>query len=335
MLFNSTNIVNFVTKQNNLGMGFTIREANVNDALVIFEMTKKFHEESMLRTEPFTNTLESFIRDCFTDSFSVKFFLAEFKDNVLGYCLYLPAYNVISGPSIMIPDIYIKKEYRGIGVSTFLYSRVFDIAFNGHSNVIKWLVNLKEKNVEVQKRIGVYVDEDVLVLHIDKSNLKSYLDEFLVKEKYAIRLAKTYELPEIFDLINALVIESNRNLQTDIYQLMNAVFSNSMIKILVATENDVVKGFMSFHEFYSTNVGKSLVVDKVFVQLDQRQQKVGVSLLNGVFEYAYNNGYSKVESDISKFEIEKIEGLKDHGIFPYDNVRVARYRREEFEKFYK
>jgi predicted GNAT superfamily acetyltransferase len=96
----------------------------------------------------------------------------------------------------------------------------------------------------------------------------------------------------------------------------------------------MVSGFMSFFESYDTYCGKTLIVDQVFVREEVRGKGIAHSLLTGVFEYAYANGFSKVETSISQYEVETIERLKEVNVYPYDNLRIAHYLKEEYKKLY-
>lgn len=319
-------------------MKFIIRNATINDAESLFEMTKLFHEESRLRNEPYINTLEKFIKDCFNSkNIRIKILVAEFKDNILGYCSYLNSYALITGPSVIMPETFIKKEYRKLGISIFLYSKIFDVAYNNKSTVINWGVNLlHERTIKIEEKMGAKIERDTMVLNIDRNHMKQYINHASETKSYDIHFVKSYELPDVFNCIQYLAEEINQELQTDIYKIIENVSSSpSIINIIVATRNDEVIGFISFYESYYTNSGKKIIIDVVYVIPELRKDKIAVSLLAKVFEYAYDNNFNKVESFISKYEVEKIEGLKEYGIYPYDNLRRASFNRESFKELYK
>ncbi len=317
-------------------MSFTVRNANVNDAAIIYEMITLYQEEVNIRNSKFTNSLESFINDCFGNDSIVHFFIAEFQENILGYCGYTHSYNITSGPSINILEVFVKKEYRNIGVSVFLFSKVIDVAFANNSFLIKWAISLKdEKLVAVEEKAGVFINKDILILNISNENLKKHLTIFNKKQAFEVRLVKSYELPDVFECVKNLAIETKTDLKQDVYKLMSAAFSTKpKINVMVVLIDNEVFGFMSFYEAYCTCSGKSLIVDQVYVDKKHRAKGIGTSLLNGLFKHAYDNDYSKVESSISKFEVEKIEALKEVGVFPYENIRVAWYVKEDYKKLY-
>ena len=317
-------------------MSFTIRKANINDATIVYEMIELYNNEMNIRNKPFENSQKKFIEDCFGSDSIVTFFIAEFKGNVLGYCGFVHSYSIIVGPSVNILEVFVKKEYRNLGVSVFLFSKVIDIAFENNSYLIKWLISLKDsKLIIIEEKAGVDIDRDTLILNIYKKDMKGYLQNLNGNNPHGVRLVKSFELPDVFNCVNNLATETNRDLKLDVYKLMSAVFSsNPKIKILVVLFDNVVSGFISFYESYCTSSGKSLIVENIYVNKKYRSKGVGISLLNELFYYAYKNNFTKVESTISKYEVEKIEGLKELGIFPYGNLREAYYVKEEFKRLY-
>lgn len=317
-------------------MSFTIRDANVNDALALFEMIEAYHSEVNIRNKPFTISKSDFIKDCFEDNSKIKFFITEFNGNVLGYCAYVFSYGVLDGLSIIVNEVYVKPDYRKIGVSIFIFSKVIDLAFKTNCHYVYWVVDITDKKlIEVEEKVGVVINRDMLILNIYRENINGYLKAFLKNNPYEIRLAKAYELPDIFECITNLANATSQKVHTDIYKLMSDGFSmNPKFKIIVVTIDNMVSGFMSFFESYSTYCGKTLIVDQVFVRAEVRGKGLAHSLLTGLFEYAYNNDYTKVETSISKYEVEKIERLKEVNVYPYENLRVAHYMKEEYKKLY-
>ena len=317
-------------------MSFIAREANIEDAEELFELTKRFHKNSFLREEQFITTLEEFIDSCFRKNPKAFYFIAEYHGKILGYCTYALCYNVFKGASIIIPELFVRADYRKLGVSTFLYSKVFDVAFKNKTNLIKWHVSIKaDKHIDIKKRMGVNIDTDQLVLNIRRKNIQAFTEKTNSITEYSVHKAKAYELPEIFDCLEIYAKEENIELHTDVYQLMSAAFSSKpKIRFLVAKKEDEVVGFLSFFDSYYSANDEILIVDTIIVKKSMRSKNIGLSLLKYLAKYVYENNYAKVESNISKYEVEKIERLKEIGVFPYNNARIASYHRDEFEKFF-
>lgn len=318
-------------------MSFTVKEVAVNDSLLLFEMMEEYSNETNFKNITFANTRSSFIRDCFEEKSNVKFLVAEFNGNFLGYCAFQYPYDVFKDSYTHINEIYVKKEYRKIGVALFLFSKIIDDALKNESSTITWNVDVSDvKLLEIQKKIGATVNEDVLILHAFKEGLDRFLKATPLNNAIEVHFAKNYELPDIYDCMAELAKITKNDIDTDVYKLMKNGFSiHKKFKILTTTLNDEVTGFMSFYHSYNTGCGKSLVVDKAFIKKEFRKKGLGQALLLKLFDYAVKNNFQSVETSISKFEVEKIEQLKEFEIYPYNNLRIATYKKEAFKEFHK
>lgn len=317
-------------------MSFTVRKAIITDAPILFKMIEAYHNERNILNKPFTNTEIEFIKTCFNENTKIYFYLSEFDDNILGYVAYSFSYSILKGESMTFNEMFVKKEYRKIGVSTFLNSKAIDIAFDKKCYSLNWVINITDKKlVEIEEKIGININKDTLILNIYKENIKNYVDKYYKNDIFEVRLVKTYELPDVFECVKKLALDSNKKLHTDIYKLMADGFTKKQkFKIFVGVVNNDVTGFMSFYDSYSTSSGKTLIVDQVFVKSELRLRDGAKAILSGLLKYAYDNDYSKVETSISKYEVTTIERLKEMNIFPYKNLRVATYKKEDYEQLY-
>ena len=318
-------------------MSFTVRNARISDATILFEMIETFHKETNIRHRPFTNATEKFVEEAFKKDANINFFITEFNGNILGYCAYSFSYNIIKGSYLIVNEVFVKKDYRNIGVSVFLFSKLIDKAFESNSFLIKWVIDLTDKKiVEIDEKVGVVINRDLLILNIYKEDIKFYLQNTYPKPSYEVRLAQAIDLPQFYDCIENLSKALNIKMQTDIYKLMKDGFStNSKFKVIIALDGSEVLGFMSFVEAYNTFSGKGLIADQVFIRKDRRKQGIAKILLSELFHYAYTNNFEKVETTISRYNVETIERLKEVNVFPYENLRVAHYIKEEYKKLYK
>ncbi len=312
-------------------MSFTIRKPTVNDIPLLFEMIKMYHDEVNLLNKPFLNTKDNFIKDVFSDSSNVNFYIAEYQGNILGYCVYSFSHEIFFGNSISIGEIYLKKEYRRLGISIFLFSTIIDEAFDKNSSLIKYKVDITDKiNIEIKEKLGVKIKKDLLVLDICRADFKKYSDANKQDDfPYEIRLAKSYELPDIFNCVEVLAETVGEKIETDIYKLMSDGFgSKPKFRIMVVLDNNEVISFISFVETYQTIAGKTLSIDQVFVKKEYRDKGIGMALLTKFYSYVYDKGYEKVETIIKKNQVEK---FKKFNMMPYENLRMAYYFKEKFK----
>ena len=316
-------------------MSFTIREATINDSLELFEMVKIYHEEINLRKKPFANSISGFIKECFEEKSKIFYHVAEYKGNMIGYSAYIFSYNIFNGASIYIKEVFIKNEYRNIGVASFLFTNIVDIAKKNNSHLINCIIDSSNtERVSLLKKNNFTILDDLLLLNIFKNDVELYLETVSTVVFPKVRFAKSYELHDLYELISDLAIEMKEEQHIDLYQLMKDGFANNpKFKVLVTLNNDEVVGFTSFYETYNTYIGKYINVDKVYVKKEFQKQKHGLSLMVNLFKHAHSNQFEKLETILSKYNVEIIEQLKEFGIYPYDNLRVAELNNNDFSKF--
>ena len=315
-------------------MNFILREAIPSDIASIFEMIKAYYLElDKGNNKPFLLTEKQLLSDYLSINKKINFIVAVYEDKILAYAAYFFSYEIFHGSSLVVEEVYVKREYRNLGISIFFFSHIVKVANDNNSYLIKWILDISdEKSVEIERKAGVIINNDDLILYIYKKDISLFLKENL-KFDYEIRIAKGADLPDIYSLIQDFVEEIDATINIDIYKLMKDGFSNNpKFKFLIALFKDEVIGFSSFFEGYSTFNGKSLIVNKTYVVKKYRKKGVGRQLMNKIFEYTLENNYNRIETSISKYEVEKIERLKEYGVFPYDYLRMATFDKKAFNK---
>ena len=81
--------------------------------------------------------------------------------------------------------------------------------------------------------MGVFINMDDLVVSVSKESMEIYLKLIPKESLYNTRFLKTYELPILFDFIQELAISEKKEIKTDIYKLLDVIFSSiPKIKII-------------------------------------------------------------------------------------------------------
>lgn len=318
-------------------MSFIVRKATVNDAHEVYEMIKTFHNEVNIYESTFLLSQESFIDDCFNDNSKLHIRIATFNDLTIGYSAYTLSYNIFKGDFFTIKEIFVKKEYRKIGVSIFLFSDLLDIANQLNVHLIDWEIDISDKiNIEIEKKADVILKQNLLIIKIDNLKAQKVLSKNNnIKNSFIIDFVKSYELPDVFNCMLDYATEFNLTLATDIYKLMCDGYSlNPKFKIIVAKKDNEIVGFLSFYISYSTQLGKTLTGDQIFIKKKYRNNKVATKLLFYFFKFMITNNFEKIDAVISKYEVEKIERLKEFGVFPYMNLRIANFDKEAYSKLF-
>src|SRR5690348_6861343 len=101
---------------------FKIREGIVEDCIAIEDMIKELAVYEKMPTGPQIDykTLE---RDGFGDEKLFTTFVAEMMDSrqLVGYALFFNKYSTWNGKCLFMEDIYVKPEFRRLGIGDSLF----------------------------------------------------------------------------------------------------------------------------------------------------------------------------------------------------------------------
>lgn len=86
-----------------------------------------------------SNTAEQLAKDLFTDEICHAF-VAEKDTQIVGFALYYFSYSTWKGKSLYLEDIYIKNEYRKMGIGGVLFDTVVLEAKNQKVKRMDWQV---------------------------------------------------------------------------------------------------------------------------------------------------------------------------------------------------
>jgi GNAT superfamily N-acetyltransferase len=313
-------------------MGFVIRNAKSTDINDIYSLVKEYYDEIPNRNDtPFGITPQKILEDAFSDKSRVFFIVAEFEGNILGYCAYFYAYDAFQGDSIIIEEIFVSKDYRGLGVALFLFSKLVDVAIEIDVNIIRWAIDITVKTfVLLAEKVNVDIDYNLLVLNIYKEDIRKHL-KLIKKTHYTTRLARVLDLPDIFELIKDCSLELQGELTIDLYKLMADGFAlHPKFNIFVTLENDMIIGFLFFYEAYSTFNGKSLIINKTYIDKAYRLKDVKDLLYNKLYKYAYLEGYERIETSIDQQDFDKLNYLVKKNIKPLEHYRIASFKKADY-----
>lgn len=137
-------------------MKVIIREASKEDYPAIILLIKEFAE--FQRTpEKVTITAEQMNRD--KELF--KCFVAELENKeIIGFASWFFAYYSWSGKALYLDDLYVKKEFRTLGLGKRLLTAVLDVARKEECKKVRWQVSKWNTNaISFYKKIGATVDD--------------------------------------------------------------------------------------------------------------------------------------------------------------------------------
>ena len=131
----------------------TIRIMSEEDRECVLEMMRVFYASEAVFTNGSEEIFNSDIENCVSDCPYLEGYIFQGKDEVQGYAMVAKSFSTEFGkPCIWIEDIYIKQEYRGMGIG----SRFFEFIEEKYPDVI-FRLEVEEENeraVRVYKKCG-------------------------------------------------------------------------------------------------------------------------------------------------------------------------------------
>lgn len=137
-------------------MKTTIRLMEKNDKPSVIEMMRVFYASPAVLSNGSDEIFEADIDNCVGDSPYIEGYIFEDTDNVQGYAMVAKSFSAEFGkPCIWIEDLYVKDEYRKMGVgSSFL--RYIEEKYAG--SLFRLEVEAEnERAVKLYKRCGYEV----------------------------------------------------------------------------------------------------------------------------------------------------------------------------------
>ncbi len=107
-----------------------------------------YEKEPHAVTAGITDYLDAFDIDL------VQTLIAEVQDKVVGMALYYLSFSTWKGKMMYLEDLYVREDYRYLGIGQLLFDKVKDEATNQSCKILKWQVlnwntpaiNFYEKN---------------------------------------------------------------------------------------------------------------------------------------------------------------------------------------------
>ncbi|MEM7550543.1 MAG: GNAT family N-acetyltransferase [Bacteroidota bacterium] len=135
---------------------FTIRDANEGDFPKLIDL---FQEFALFEKTPerMVNTVEKMKKE---KSFFNGFVAVDENENVLGFATYFFSYHTWIGKSIYMDDLYVREQYRGLGLGKALLDKVVDFAKKEKCSKVRWQVSNWNTNAqEFYKKMGAQIDD--------------------------------------------------------------------------------------------------------------------------------------------------------------------------------
>ena len=135
-----------------------IRPATAQDVPLICSL---IHEFAEFEHDQSITTDESLLRDGFGSKPMFRVLLAEWESEPVGYSLFFDCYASFQGPGIYLEDIFVRPEFRGIGIGRALCARVAAIARNENRfGVMFTVMDWNRQAIEFYQKLGASFLDD-------------------------------------------------------------------------------------------------------------------------------------------------------------------------------
>lgn len=103
----------------------TIRRMEKKDKKQVIEMMRVFYASPAVLSNGSEEIFEADVDHCVGESPYLEGYIFEDGDNIQGYGMVAKSFSTEFGkPCIWIEDIYIKEEYRGLGLGSYFLSYI-------------------------------------------------------------------------------------------------------------------------------------------------------------------------------------------------------------------
>src|ERR1044072_7558551 len=137
-------------------MRVTIRSVNEQDFHQVVSLVKEF-SAFQGTPEKVTITAEQMAED--RNLF--RCFVAEAENKeIIGFATYFFAYYSWTGKAVYLDDLYVREEFRKMGIGGMLLMKVIDLAKEHECKKVRWQVSKWNTNaIAFYKSIGATIDE--------------------------------------------------------------------------------------------------------------------------------------------------------------------------------
>ena len=138
-------------------MSTTIRKMTREDKTIVMDMMRVFYASPAVLSNGSDEIFESDIENCVNDSPYLEGYVFEDGNQIQGYGMIAKSFSTEFGkPCIWIEDLYMKPEYRGLGIG----SKFFEYIQANYTNHV-FRLEVEEEN---ERAVHVYEKNGFAVL---------------------------------------------------------------------------------------------------------------------------------------------------------------------------
>jgi GNAT superfamily N-acetyltransferase len=135
-------------------MNISLRKIGETD---FADLIALFHEFASFEKHP--EKMTNSVAQMSMEKAHIKGFVAVTESNeIIGYATCFFAYFTWIGKSMYMDDLYVKTEFRGLGIGTKLINSVIDLAKTEHCKKLRWQVcEWNHPGIDFYKSLGAEI----------------------------------------------------------------------------------------------------------------------------------------------------------------------------------
>lgn len=135
-----------------------IREMTSKDIDSVLDMMRIFYNSPAVLHKASDDILKKDIEDCISDLPFIEGYIIEHNDEIAGYSMLAKSYSTeYAGICIWIEDLYIKPEYRSLGLGTQFFEFVNNKYDSSSSAAVRFRLEVEPSNkqaIHIYKKCG-------------------------------------------------------------------------------------------------------------------------------------------------------------------------------------
>ena len=138
-----------------------IREMTSKDIDSVLDMMRIFYNSPAVLHKASDDILKKDIEDCISDLPFIEGYIIEHNDEIAGYSMLAKSYSTeYAGICIWIEDLYIKPEYRSLGLGTQFFEFVnnkYDSSSSAAAAAVRFRLEVEPSNkqaIHIYKKCG-------------------------------------------------------------------------------------------------------------------------------------------------------------------------------------
>ncbi|MDD4363897.1 MAG: GNAT family N-acetyltransferase [Atribacterota bacterium] len=149
----------------------TIRKTELSDVPVILSLIKELAVYEKLSDKVVTDE-EAIRKTLFGEKTYAEALLAIWEGHPAGMVIFFHNYSTFLGkPGFYIEDLYVKEQFRGLGIGKELLLKCVQIARERDCGRMEWLVLDWNPARKFYEKLGAYPLEDWTVYRMDKKTM--------------------------------------------------------------------------------------------------------------------------------------------------------------------